>query len=103
MKENIKIFGSEIIDQSAIDQLKTCTDEDGYGVLTADAHVGYAHPIGGAIAYKDKISLSGVGFDIACGNKAVRLDIKAQHLRRDVSSSARRLPPSLQPCLQSCA
>ena len=68
MENNIKIFGKEIIDTLAIDQLKSCTGEEDYGVLTADAHVGYAHPIGGAIAYKDKISLSGVGFDIACGD-----------------------------------
>lgn len=80
MEKNIKIFGEEIIDQPAIEQLKNCTGEEDYGVLTADAHVGYGHPIGGAIAYKDKISLSGVGFDIACGNKAVRTDIYADDL-----------------------
>jgi len=78
--KNPKIFGKEIIDNQAIDQLITCLGENDIGVLTADAHVGYGHPIGGAIAYKDHISLSGVGFDIACGNKAVRLDIKADHL-----------------------
>ncbi len=73
---NIKIFGESIIDPPAIEQLKNCTTTDGYGVLTADAHVGYGHPIGGAIAYPDKISLSGVGFDIACGNKAVRTTVQ---------------------------
>ncbi|WP_235296506.1 RtcB family protein [Portibacter marinus] len=74
--KNIKIFGEEIIDPPAIDQLKTCVGDQDFGVLTADAHVGYGHPIGGAIAYKDHISLSGVGFDIACGNKAVRTNLK---------------------------
>lgn len=39
----------------------------------ADHHKGYAVPIGGVVAYKDAISPSGVGFDIACGNKAVLL------------------------------
>lgn len=78
--DNIKIFGKEIIEDQAIQQLKTCTREQDYGVLTADAHVGYGHPIGGAIAYKDKISLSGVGFDIACGNKAVRTNVKIEQL-----------------------
>ncbi len=77
---NIKIFGEEIIDTRAIDQLKTCVGEEDLGVLTADAHVGYAHPIGGAIAYKNHISLSGVGFDIACGNKAVRTNVKADEI-----------------------
>ena len=84
MKQNqIKIFGKEIIDQAAIDQLVRCTPANGWGVLTADAHVGYGHPIGGAIGYKDKISLSGVGFDIACGNKAVRTDIQVEHVHID--------------------
>ncbi len=43
-------------------------------VLCADGHLGYGHPIGGVIAYEEHISISGVGFDIACGNMAVRLD-----------------------------
>jgi len=80
MESNIVIFGKEIIDEAAIEQLRTCTGEGDYGVLTADAHVGYAHPIGGAIAYRDHISISGVGFDIACGNKAIRTDIKHEQL-----------------------
>jgi tRNA-splicing ligase RtcB len=35
-------------------------------------------PIGGVAAYRDKISPAGVGFDIACGNKAVLLNLKYQ-------------------------
>ena len=50
------------------------------GVLCADGHKGYAQPVGGVIAYKDRISISGVGFDIACGNKAVKLDIKGSDI-----------------------
>lgn len=46
------------------------------GVLCADGHLGYAHPIGGVVAYENDISISGVGFDIACGNMAVRLDAR---------------------------
>jgi tRNA-splicing ligase RtcB len=45
-------------------------------VLCADGHLGYGHPIGGVAAYKDKISISGVGFDIACGNMAVKLPMR---------------------------
>ncbi len=78
--KNIKIFGKEIIDDKSIAQIEKCTSENDIGVLTADAHYGYGHPIGGAVAYKNKISLSGVGFDIACGNKAVRTDIKADEI-----------------------
>ena len=74
----ITVFGREIIDEKSIDQLKNCLGPDDIGVLTADAHYGYGHPIGGAIAYKDKISLSGVGFDIGCGNKAVKTNVLAK-------------------------
>jgi tRNA-splicing ligase RtcB len=73
----LRVFGREIIDEKCITQMQNCLSEEDIGVLTADAHYGYNHPIGGAIAYKNKISLSGVGFDIACGNKAVRTTIKA--------------------------
>ncbi len=78
MLEQLKIFGREIIDSQSIKQIENCLTEDSLAVLTADAHYGYGHPIGGAVAYPDHISLSGVGFDIACGNKAVRTDVKAK-------------------------
>jgi tRNA-splicing ligase RtcB (3'-phosphate/5'-hydroxy nucleic acid ligase) len=53
--------------------------------LMADHHKGYAVPIGGVVAYKNSISPSGVGFDIACGNKAVLLDLPGSALRADIS------------------
>jgi tRNA-splicing ligase RtcB (3'-phosphate/5'-hydroxy nucleic acid ligase) len=45
------------------------------GVLCADGHLGYAQPVGGVIAYEEHVSISGVGYDIGCGNMAVRLDV----------------------------
>lgn len=80
MNKKLKIFGRNIIDEQTIAQLENCLTEDSIGVLTADAHYGYGHPIGGAVAYIDKISLSGVGFDIACGNKAVKTSLKAKEI-----------------------
>ena len=69
-----KIFGQH--DDATLKQIFTCVAAGGErGVLCADGHRGYAQPIGGVVAYKDKISLSGVGFDIACGNLAIRTDI----------------------------
>ncbi len=50
-------------------------------ILCADGHLGYGHPIGGVAAYKDRISISGVGFDIACGNMAVKLPVKASDIK----------------------
>jgi len=68
-----KIFGEH--DAATIAQIERCVEAGGErAVLCADGHKGYAQPIGGVIAYTDKISLSGVGFDIACGNLAIRTD-----------------------------
>lgn len=80
----LHIFGKELIDENSILQLGRCVGEGDLAVLTADAHYGYGHPIGGVVAYKNKVSLSGVGFDIACGNKAVRTDLMAKDI--DVSA-----------------
>src|SRR5699024_5519095 len=44
------------------------------GVLCADGHYGYSQPVGGVIAYDGEVSPSGVGYDIACGNFAMKLD-----------------------------
>src|SRR6478736_5207681 len=52
-------------------------------VLCADGHKGYGHPIGGVAAYKDRISISGVGFDIGCGNMAVKLPILHTEISKD--------------------
>ncbi len=68
-----KIFGEH--DEATVAQINRCVEAGGErGVLCADGHKGYAQPIGGVVAYTDKISLSGVGFDIACGNLAIRTD-----------------------------
>src|SRR6266576_1480511 len=70
-----KVFGQH--DEATLRQIETCVEAGGErGVLCADGHKGYAQPIGGVVAYKDKISLSGVGFDIACGNLAILTDAK---------------------------
>jgi len=68
----ITTFGE--LDQRSLDQLTRCADagDAHYAVLCADHHPGYSQPIGGIVAYRDFISPSGVGYDIACGNKAVK-------------------------------
>jgi tRNA-splicing ligase RtcB len=80
MGAKTKIFGEH--DEATIKQIETCVAAGGeHGVLCADGHKGYAQPIGGVVAYKDKISLSGVGFDIACGNLAIRTDVTRRQLQ----------------------
>ena len=76
----ITVFGD--VDARAVEQLERCAAAGDAlrGVLCADGHVGYSQPIGGAVAYPDHISPSGVGYDIACGNKAVRTSLLAADL-----------------------
>jgi tRNA-splicing ligase RtcB len=69
------IFGEH--DEKTVAQMERCLAHGSatQGVLCADGHLGYAQPVGGVIAYEDHVSISGVGFDIGCGNMAVRTDL----------------------------
>lgn len=78
MKTKITTFGE--VDERSLQQLKSCSENADYAVLCADHHPGYSQPIGGVIAYEHYISPSGVGYDIACGNKAVMTDIDAKDI-----------------------
>jgi tRNA-splicing ligase RtcB (3'-phosphate/5'-hydroxy nucleic acid ligase) len=70
-----RIFGEH--DDRTKEQMARCMQYGSVagGVLCADGHLGYAQPVGGVIAYEEHVSVSGVGFDIGCGNMAVRLDL----------------------------
>jgi len=75
--QGVRVWGNP--DEGALAQAKTCA---AYGnvvqtLLMADHHKGYSQPIGGVVAYDGQISPSGVGYDIACGNKAVRTNLMA--------------------------
>jgi len=71
----LKVFGDH--DEATITQMRNCMSVGNAvaGVICADGHLGYAQPVGGVIAYEKQISISGVGFDIGCGNMAVKLDL----------------------------
>ena len=71
----VKTFGA--VDERSLAQLRRCLDagEAPFGVLCADHHPGYSQPIGGGVAYREHVSPSGVGYDIGCGNKAVRTSL----------------------------
>jgi len=70
----LTVFGEH--DENTIAQMRNCMSVGNAvaGVICADGHLGYAQPVGGVIAYEKQISISGVGFDIGCGNMAARLD-----------------------------
>jgi tRNA-splicing ligase RtcB len=79
----MKVFG-EADDRTQAQMRSMLSAEDGArGVLCADNHLGYGMPIGGVVAYRNHVSPNGVGFDIACGNCAVRTDVQAKDV--DVS------------------
>ena len=82
----LKIFGDH--DAGTIKQMQNCMSVGNAvaGVICADGHLGYAQPVGGVIAYEKQISISGVGFDIGCGNMAVRLDTKFDDIKDRVAS-----------------
>jgi tRNA-splicing ligase RtcB len=85
MIDNIPIYGT-VIDEGALAQIKTCARTAAHVALMADHHKGYAVPIGGVVAYEDAISPSGVGFDIACGNKAVLTDADASEVKGNIAT-----------------
>ena len=83
--DNVRVWGEP--EEKALVQAKVCSAYgDVAGVaLMADHHQGYSQPIGGVVAYRNQISPSGVGYDIACGNKAVKTGIYAWQIENDLS------------------
>lgn len=73
IREN-PIFGRH--DEQTLSQYHDVLSRAYRGALMADGHMGYVMPIGGVIAYQNQLSPVGVGFDIGCGNMAVKLDLK---------------------------
>jgi tRNA-splicing ligase RtcB (3'-phosphate/5'-hydroxy nucleic acid ligase) len=66
------IFGTH--DEKTLVQLRDVATRAERVALMADGHMGYVMPIGGVAAYRNKVSVVGVGFDIACGNAAIMTD-----------------------------
>lgn len=84
--DGIPVWGEPV--SNAVEQMKNCMQHERttMAALMADHHLGYTQPIGGVVAYRDAVSPSGVGYDIACGNKAVRLDTPAHEIRANIAS-----------------
>jgi tRNA-splicing ligase RtcB (3'-phosphate/5'-hydroxy nucleic acid ligase) len=69
----ITIFGEH--EPKTLAQLEDVASRAERAALMADGHLGYVMPIGGVAAYREQVSVVGVGFDIACGNAAIRTDL----------------------------
>jgi tRNA-splicing ligase RtcB len=81
--DEIPVWGEA--EAEVVSQMKTAMSYGAaYGALMADNHIGYSVPVGGVIAFEQKICVNGVGYDIGCGNKAVLLDCKADEVRSNI-------------------
>ncbi|MEK7653978.1 MAG: RtcB family protein [Patescibacteria group bacterium] len=80
------IFGTH--DENTKEQLRDVASRAEMAALMADGHLGYVMPIGGVAAYKGKVSPVGVGFDIACGNAAIRTDLQLEKISGDLNKIA---------------
>ena len=78
------IYGDH--DQKTLSQFNAVMKNADRGALMADGHVGYVMPIGGVAAYKNIIAPAGVGYDIACGNMAVMLDMKSEEIKDNLGN-----------------
>jgi len=74
------IFGTH--EEKTLAQLRDVATRAERVALMADGHLGYIMPIGGVAAYRNKVSVVGVGFDIACGNAAIRTDRRGDDFPR---------------------
>ena len=85
----MKIFGTH--DENTLAQLTQVAERARKVALMADGHLGYVMPIGGVAAYDNAVSVVGVGFDIACGNAAIRTDMNVADLGETGAQANRRL------------
>jgi tRNA-splicing ligase RtcB len=87
------IFGTH--DEKTLAQLADVATRAERVALMADGHLGYVMPIGGVAAYRRKVSVVGVGFDIACGNAAIRTNLtldqfepnELEHLAEEIQNT----------------
>ncbi len=95
MIEGVRIWGDP--DAGAVSQAITCSQHGNVvqTLLMADHHKGYSQPIGGVVAYSGQISPSGVGYDIGCGNKAVRTNLLASDVMPHIGSIMDRIASTI--------
>jgi len=89
MDKQLAVFGRH--DQNTLSQLLDVASRAEKAALMADGHLGYVMPIGGVAAYHEQVSVVGVGFDIACGNAAIRTDLKRSDLGKNDAAIEKRL------------
>src|SRR5436305_14263342 len=88
--DNTAVFGTH--DEKTLDQLREVASRAERAALMADGHVGYVMPIGGVAAYRDQVSVVGGGFDIACGNAAIKTDLTLRDIDGRLAQLADEVP-----------
>jgi tRNA-splicing ligase RtcB len=82
----------ELVEQGTIDQVANVATLPGivkFSMAMPDAHLGYGFPIGGVAAFREEggiISPGGVGFDINCGVRLLRSDLKHETVQPLIST-----------------
>lgn len=84
MIDGIPVCGDPI-DEGALEQIKRSRAVCEAAALMADHHKGYGVPIGGVMASQELISPTAVGYDIACGNKAILTDADSAEVKANIS------------------
>ncbi len=84
----LKVWGQH--DENTLQQMNALTQHPDVvdAALMADGHKGFSQPIGGVVAYRENLSVSGAGADLACGNKAVRTNLTYGDVKHDLSRIA---------------
>jgi tRNA-splicing ligase RtcB (3'-phosphate/5'-hydroxy nucleic acid ligase) len=88
------IFGTH--QDNTLAQFEDVSSRAVHSALMADGHLGYVMPIGGVAAYRDHVSVVGVGFDIACGNAAIRTDMHIDELISHWGRSLEQIATDIQ-------
>ncbi len=97
-----KIYADEyllkhILEDKALDQVANVAFLPGivgYSLAMPDIHWGYGFPVGGVAATDAEegvISPGGIGFDINCGTRLIRTDLREEEVRPHVEDLANRL------------
>lgn len=82
---NFVEFGTH--DDNTIQQMEALTENTVRAALLADGHYGYIAPVGSVIALDNAVSVPSVGYDIGCGNAAIRTNLHLSDLH-DLSGLA---------------
>lgn len=78
-----KVFGEHAA--NTLEQFAVIEKQSIASALMADGHMGYIMPVGGVAAYDNQVSVPGVGVDIACGNCAIKTDMKLSDISKDLN------------------